>query len=76
MNATKKLGAQPEAVLELVRIYQVWRPLEDEAQVTCLDKLILAAAERMGCTPLLSEVSSGLRHFHTQANKCYEAFLD
>jgi len=76
VNATRKLGAQPEAVRELVRIYQVWQPLEDEAQVTCLDGLILAAAERMGCTALLSEMSSGLRYFHTLANKCYEAFLD
>lgn len=68
VNATRKLGAQPQAARELVRMYQIWQPLEngvevterawywmDEAQVTYWDGLILAAAERLGCSVLLSE---------------------
>lgn len=67
-NATRKLGSHPEAARSLVRMYQLWEPVEngtevverawywmDEAQVSYWDGLILGAAERLGCSVLLSE---------------------
>ncbi len=67
-NVTKKLGAAPEAARGLARMYREWEPVEsgaevverawywmDEAQVSYWDGLILSAAERLGCSVLVSE---------------------
>ncbi|MBZ5724141.1 MAG: PIN domain-containing protein [Acidobacteriia bacterium] len=67
-NATGKIGAPPGAIRSLTRFYSFWNPAgfhlglvergwywADHAQLNYWDALVLAAAESLGCSWLLSE---------------------
>ncbi len=67
-NAIRKLGVPSLEVREIVSVFSRWRPVGidfavaeggwswmDRAQLSYWDSLILASAERLGCSLLLSE---------------------
>ena len=68
VNAVRKLGTPAESARSLVQALATWRPVDttlglaerawhwtDEASVSYWDALIISAAERAGCSRLLSE---------------------
>jgi predicted nucleic acid-binding protein len=68
VNAVRKMGAPPLEVRATVEVFCEWRPIDnslemvqrawqwsDEAQLSYWDSMIVAAAERGGCSWLLSE---------------------
>jgi predicted nucleic acid-binding protein len=67
-NAVRKLGVPAPQAREAVAVFSKWRPggmsiglvergwyWMDQAQLSYWDSLILASAERLGCSMLLSE---------------------
>jgi predicted nucleic acid-binding protein len=74
-NAVRKLGASAPQAREAVALFSKWHPggmsglvergwhWMDQAQLSYWDSLILASAERLGCSMLLSEDFQAGRSF-------------
>jgi len=76
VNAARKAGASNATARALVEVFALWQPIDtslgmiqtawywmDKAQISYWDSLIVAAAERGGCTWLLTEDLQAGRKF-------------
>lgn len=77
-NAVRKFGVQPSDARKAVSVFTMWQPSGidfdlvqrawywmDQARLTYWDSLILASAERLGCSFLLSEDFQAGREYGT-----------